>query len=489
MSQPNEHPLEALLAVIARAEPEPWYHRLEGPRLGVDPDVLLDMLELLWLEGLIQKAPGTPETGPGVQLTPLGRQVLEDPAVRERLRRGEPLTRDPGAVVRNSLRRPVTPVVTRLLVGANVLVFVWGAFLASQRPGLLGTYLTGFGGGGRYLALLLDLGAAVSSLVMQGQWWRLVTTTLLHGGLLHLLMNMYTLNACGRFVEQTFGGWRLFLIYALGGWAGSCVAMGYTTGVPCIGASGAICGVLGAEGAWVLLYGRYLPRSLAQRGKSQLVTTVLLMVFISLLPGVSGWAHLGGALGGLAAALVLHFQRFGPAALRWLALVAFVPLFWGSYAWMQRSWAQTREGRAAAREGFSDRFGRPANQAANRVLSLCERDVEQLREQHPRRRDPDKVQAAIDALEKAKGEAGDLAGAIRKQSFREEKVAAAKEKALELLEACVRLCDEAVAYLKKGDGARKADERALRDRFDKVDDLKHEFRQLLAELPKEPAKR
>jgi hypothetical protein len=155
---------------------------------------------------------------------------------------------------------------------------------------------------------------------------------------------------------------------------------------------------------------------------------------------------------------------------------------------MQRSWAKSTEGRAAARggfsDGFSDRFGRAANEAANRVLKLCEQDVEDLREQHARRRDPDEVQAAIDALGKAKGEAGDLAEALRKQSFREGKVAAAKDKALELLGACVRLCDEAVAYLKKGDGARKADERALRDRFDKVDDLKHEFRQLLFELPK-----
>src|SRR5262245_44549497 len=143
MSQPSEHPLEALLAVIARAEPEPWYHRQEGPRLGIDSDALLDMLELLWLEGLIQKAPGTPETGPGVQLTPLGRQVLEDPAVRERLRRGEPLTRDAGAVVRNSLRRPVTPVVTWLLLAANFAVFFYGLWLERGNQGPFASYLRG----------------------------------------------------------------------------------------------------------------------------------------------------------------------------------------------------------------------------------------------------------------------------------------------------------------------------------------------------------
>ena len=63
-----------------------------------------------------------------------------------------------------------------------------------------------------------------------------------------------------------------------------------------VGASGAVCGVFAAIGVWYFLNGKYLPRGMAQRGRSNILTNVILMVFISLVPGVSGYGHLGGAL-------------------------------------------------------------------------------------------------------------------------------------------------------------------------------------------------
>jgi hypothetical protein len=64
----------------------------------------------------------------------------------------------------------------------------------------------------------------------------------------------------------------------------------------------------------------------------------MLITFISLLPGVSGWGHLGGALAGAAAALLLHVQRFSRAAWRWAALAALVPLPWLGVALIE--WAR-----------------------------------------------------------------------------------------------------------------------------------------------------
>src|SRR5262249_37889384 len=158
----------------------------------------VDLLELLWLEGLVQKAPGTPETGPGVTLTPLGQEVVQDPEALRRLREGEPVREgDAGAVVRQTLRGQPRPVVTPMLVAANLLVFAYGALLASQlQPKLLSSYLSGMGGQA-LLDLLHRLGSLSAADLVRGEWWRLMTTTFLHGGLLHIGLNMYTLYAAG----------------------------------------------------------------------------------------------------------------------------------------------------------------------------------------------------------------------------------------------------------------------------------------------------
>jgi hypothetical protein len=162
--------------------------------------------------------------------------------------------------------------------------------------------------------------------------------------------------------------------------------------VTLVGASGAICGVLGAEGAWVLLYGRYLPREMARRGRSQLITTLVLMVIISILPGVSGWAHAGGALAGAAAAVLLHFQRFGP---RWfrvpgVLLLALIPL--ASFYHLQRE--------RATSERWYRNLAQPA--IVNAIETAADRfrdDVNSLLKEDPPDRPAEKVAAAEKALD------------------------------------------------------------------------------------------
>ena len=48
---------------------------------------------------------------------------------------------------------------------------------------------------------------------------------------------------------------------------------------------------------WVWLNGRYLPRSLEGRWRNHLMIQTVMIVFISFFPGISGWGHLGGAVG------------------------------------------------------------------------------------------------------------------------------------------------------------------------------------------------
>src|SRR5262249_10018674 len=65
----------------------------------------------------------------------------------------------------------------------------------------------------------------------------------------------------------------------------------------------------------------YLPERLRHELWNNLTMNLLLLVAISAVPGVSNWGHAGGALAGAAAAVCLHYQRFGPPVWRWAALL------------------------------------------------------------------------------------------------------------------------------------------------------------------------
>jgi membrane associated rhomboid family serine protease len=327
MTDAGLNPLENVLRLCADAAPGPWYPAVYVNATGARPDAIEEALHKLWLEGLLRKAGGSPETGVGFVVSPAGQRLLADGAALQRLRDGRPLwPDDPGSVVRHSLLRPTRPVVCRLLLLANVLVFAYGWQLASGL-GIASDFLTGFTKDAAKLLSVLHRSGSVEGLdLLNGEWWRLLTACFAHGSLLHLGMNMYALFAIGAFAEQTWGRLRFLTIYLLAGWGGSCLAMAYSPGRPVVGASGALCGLLGAVAVWVLFNAKHLPANHGRRVWRAVVINTLLIAFLSLFPGVSGWGHLGGALTGAAAAVALHLQRFGSPALRWLAPLALLPL-------------------------------------------------------------------------------------------------------------------------------------------------------------------
>jgi rhomboid protease GluP len=487
MSEARYHPLEAILRMCAHATPEPWHYRVYAKETGTDPEQIVGLLEMLWLEGLVEKAPGSAEAGPGVTVTELGRQVADDPDALRRLCAGEPIrSGDVGSIVRQSLRKRKRPIATQLIVAANLLVFAIGGLLAAQKPGLLSTYMVGLivpaGQAGALSELWHRLGSVSVVDLVHGQWWRLITATFVHAGLLHVGMNMYGMWVVGRFVEQTWGSWRLLAIYFIGAWGGSCLAMSYSSGL--VGASGAVCGVLGAEGMWILLYGRYLPRNMARAGRTQMVTSIVLIVFISLLPNVSWQGHLGGGLTGAAAALVLHFQRFGPAVFRVLGVIALLVIPWGSYAWMERGRATSGLWQRTEKEAFLNEDARPVTRTVAQTLKVGQDQLNPLLNQHAGRRDAQKVEEALNALEERK-QALDLALkrlASRRYALKE--LNAARETADVVLHASKDFCDGAMAYLRAGEKAKRADEENLVAQFGKVDELEQKWEKTLDEIRK-----
>ena len=95
---------------------------------------------------------------------------------------------------------------------------------------------------------MLVAGALVPAFVLQyGQWWRIITGAFLHGGLIHIGVNMMSLWFLGRFIEFAVGSWRMFFIY-MASLIVSGLAVVYLSPpmTPTVGASGAIFGLFGA---------------------------------------------------------------------------------------------------------------------------------------------------------------------------------------------------------------------------------------------------
>ena len=124
-----------------------------------------------------------------------------------------------------------------------ILVILLGAFAVEIVYGFL-RYGSLLGFSGADTRMLVDLGAKVDVLISGGDYWRLFTATLLHGGILHLLFNLYALYALGPMLEAYMGHTRFVAIYILGGLYGSLASYAFTDNVS-VGASGAIFGVVG----------------------------------------------------------------------------------------------------------------------------------------------------------------------------------------------------------------------------------------------------
>jgi rhomboid protease GluP len=144
------------------------------------------------------------------------------------------------------------------------------------------------------------LGIKYNTLIDAGQYWRLLTPMLLHGSFLHIGFNMYAVYLLGRLLERFYGHWKFLLLYVLGGFTGA-LASYLLTPNPSLGASTSTFGLLAAYG--ILAYRNKL--IFGSRAKLMLRNAIqvgVLNLIIGLSGGIDNWAHLGGALGGIALA-------------------------------------------------------------------------------------------------------------------------------------------------------------------------------------------
>ena len=180
---------------------------------------------------------------------------------------------------------PTTPV-TIALVALNLLAFAVAAWLGAGwlKPDA---------------ARLVMLGANYTPLTQGGQFWRLMSNTFLHFGVLHVGFNMWALLVNGPIAERLFGSTRYLLIYLVAGIGASLTSLWWHPLVNSAGASGAIFGVFGATLAFFVRAPDGVPASVAKSHRN----SILLFIALTLLLGLQAKfidhaAHLGGLLVG-----------------------------------------------------------------------------------------------------------------------------------------------------------------------------------------------
>jgi rhomboid protease GluP len=153
-------------------------------------------------------------------------------------------------------------------------------------------------------AVLLSLGGNASVLVADGQWWRLLTANFLHASWLHVYLNCVALVLLGLMLERLVGALRMLVISLVAGIAANIVSALGSTHVYSLGVSGMVFGMIGALLAVNLRSRGLLPAGFHIRWASW-AFLLGLNGLISLFPAVDALAHLGGLIGGAAAAFVL----------------------------------------------------------------------------------------------------------------------------------------------------------------------------------------
>jgi len=207
------------------------------------------------------------------------------------------------------------PYVTIGIIIVNVLIFLYELSLGSG----LGEFIMKFG----VVPLKVSYYSQVPDLTFINTFFPFISSMFLHGGFVHLIGNMWFLWIFGDNIEDKLGHFKFIAFYFLCGIIASSVHVFFNSqsNVPCVGASGAIAGVLGA-------YMVTFPRA-------RVVTIVPLFVFIQVMElpaivvlgfwfviqffngaasitasasgaGVAWWAHIGGFAAGV---IILYIIR------------------------------------------------------------------------------------------------------------------------------------------------------------------------------------
>ena len=179
------------------------------------------------------------------------------------------------------------PMITYMLIAVNIICFLVPAFFSESNN------------------VILDFCVHGPS-IRYGQYYRLLTGTFLHTGIMHLAFNCYALYVLGSQLESYLGKAKYIVIYLVSAIFGSLFSMTFNGDTASIGASGAVFGLMGA----LLYFGYHYRVYLGNVIKSQILPLVIVNLLIGFLTtGVDNAAHIGGLVGGAMITMALGVKN------------------------------------------------------------------------------------------------------------------------------------------------------------------------------------
>jgi rhomboid protease GluP len=225
---------------------------------------------------------------------------------------------------------------------------------------------------------LVDFGAIDGRRIFEeNEWWRLLTATLLHASVVHLILNLSALYQLGRIVEDWYGGWALMVLHVVLGLAGSLASLWVHRMMPGrliqVGGSGAIFGLAG-----FLLLATYFEDEEDSPQIFRSLTISLLIGFgLGSFLGADDAAHVGGAMAGAAFGTVDYafkrgywprwFSRVLGLAAAGLVLTAFTSA-WLSFG--EASLRRQQEARLAQQRLEEIRQTQLRRRASSQILAI-----------------------------------------------------------------------------------------------------------------------
>ena len=141
--------------------------------------------------------------------------------------------------------------------------------------------------------------------VKEGQIWRLFTCMFVHGGILHLICNMYSLYVIGSQLETFLGKFKFIFVYFISGLVGSLLSLTFSTSYS-IGASGAIFGLLGS----LLYFGYHYRIYLGTVLRTQIIPIIIINLALGFsINNIDNFAHIGGLIGGYLSTMAIGLEN------------------------------------------------------------------------------------------------------------------------------------------------------------------------------------
>lgn len=184
--------------------------------------------------------------------------------------------------------KPKKIVITNILIGICIAMFILTLIFGK---GIISNHA------------LYYLGANFAPAVRENliNVYRFITSTFLHGSILHLLCNMYALFILGTQVETFLGKKKFTIIYLISAITGSLLSFVFTNSLS-VGASGAIFGLMGS----LLYFGYHYRLYIGSAIKNQIIPLLIINLFLGFtFSNIDNAAHIGGLVGGYLATMLV----------------------------------------------------------------------------------------------------------------------------------------------------------------------------------------